>query len=370
MPDLRIETWAAVLAGYSTDVQPGETVAITGGVAAEPLLRAISRAVLARGAHPVLLPTFSDATADLLAHASDEQLHFISPMERFVRAEADVMIAVSAGTNTKNLSGVDPARQAVWNRARTTLMETSMRRAASGERRWSSTLYPTPAYAQDAAMATDDFADFVFAACKLNDPDPIAAWRRVSAEQARLIDRLAGKAEIHILGPDTDLTLSVAGRIWINSDGHRNFPSGEIFTGPVEDSATGQIRFTYPIIAGGREVADVRLRFEAGVVVEATAAQNEEYLLATLDTDPGARRLGEFAFGTNTDITRFTKNILLDEKMGGTIHMALGAGYPDSGSQNRSAIHWDLICDLRPASGGGRVDVDGAPFLQDGRYLV
>ena len=369
MPDPRLHTWAEVLVGYSTAVQPGETVAISGGVAAEPLLGAIHRAVLAAGAHPVLLPGFPELAADLLARGSDEQLAYVSPLERFVRAEADVAIAVAAATNTRALSGVDPARQTRWARARADLTEVSMRRAASGERRWSSTLYPTAAYAQDAEMATDDFAEFLFTTCKLNDRDPVAAWRRLSAEQARLIDRLAGARRIRVVGPDTDLTLSVAGRSWVNSDGRRNFPSGEVFTGPVEDSATGHVRFSYPAIAGGREMADVRLRFEHGLVVDAAAAQNEPYLLATLDTDPGARRLGEFAFGTNFDVTRFTKNILFDEKIGGTIHMALGAGYPDTGSRNTSAIHWDLICDLRPPA-GGRVEVDGVPFLEDGRFLV
>ena len=369
MPDRRIGTWARVLVDYSTEVQAGETVAISGGVAAEPLLRALYREVLARGAHPVLLPAFPELQADLLAAGSDEQLRYVSPLERFVRAEANVAIAVAAATNTKAFSGVEPSRQTIWNRARAELTEVSMRRAATGERRWSSTIFPTAAYAQDAEMATDDFAEFLFAACKLNDPDPVAAWRRVSTQQQRMIDRLARAREIRVVGPETDLTLSVANRTWINSDGRRNFPSGEVFTGPVEDSAHGCVRFSYPAIAGGREVANVRLRFERGVVVEASAGQNEAYLLATLDTDPGARRLGEFAFGTNTDVTRFTKNVLLDEKMGGTIHLALGAGYPDSGSVNRSAVHWDLICDLRPGSGGGRVDVDGVPFLPHGRFV-
>ena len=367
MTDPRIRSWAEVLVGYSTEVRPGETVAITGGIAAEPLLRAVYRAVLGRGGHPVLLPSFTEEQADLLARATDEQLAYVSPVERFAREQADVSIHVSASTNTKSLSAIDPSRQALWARARGELTAASMRRAATGERRWSSTLYPTDTYAQDAEMATADFAEFVLRACKLDQPDPVAAWRQVSAEQERLIDRLAGKREIHVVGPDTDLTLSVAGRTWINSDGRRNFPSGEIFTGPLEDSAEGHVRFTYPAIAGGREIADVRLRFERGVIVEARASHNEDYLRRTLETDPGARRLGEFAFGTNFGITRFTKNVLLDEKIGGTVHVALGAGYPDSGSRNRSGIHWDLICDLRQ---GGQVDVDGEPFLRDGRYVV
>jgi aminopeptidase len=365
--DPRLATWARALAGYSVEVKPGQTVTIAGGVAAAPLLRALYREVLGRGAHPILLPTLPDAAADLLALGSDAQLARISPVERFVREQADVTIQVLAETNTKTMSAVDPARQSVYQQARTELFQTFMRRAAEGQLDWTLTLYPTDAYAQDAGMATDEFAEFVYRACKLDAPDPAAAWRETAAEQQRLIDWLADKREIRLTGPDIDLTVNVAGRTWINSDGRRNFPSGEIFTGPIETSATGQVRFSFPVVVAGREVADVRLRFEEGKVVEASAAQNEEFLLRQLDTDAGARYLGEFAFGTNFGITRFTKNILFDEKIGGTVHMAVGSGYPETGSTNQSAVHWDLICDLRA---GGQVDVDGQPFLRDGHYVV
>ncbi|MFL5758309.1 MAG: aminopeptidase [Thermomicrobiales bacterium] len=367
MGDPRMETWARVLVDYSTGVQPGETVAILGDVAGEPLLRAIYREVVKRGGFPVLLPSFDELDADLLTLGNDDQLRYLSPAERFARESADVMIFVNAETNTKGNSAVDPSRQRVFQQARAGLRQTSMERAAKGELRWSSTLYPTPAYAQDAEMSTADFTEFMLAACKLHAPDPAAAWRELAVEQQLLIDWLTDKSEIHLADPETDLTLAVKGRTWINSDGHRNFPSGEIFTGPIEDSANGHIAFTYPVVTGGREVEGIRLRFENGKIVDASAVKNEEYLLSSLDTDPGARYLGEFAFGTNFDITRFTRQILLDEKIGGTVHMALGAGYPDSGSLNRSAIHWDMICDLRQ---GGRVEVDGAPFLVDGAFMV
>jgi aminopeptidase len=365
--DSRIETWASVLTGYSVEVKPGQTVAISGGTAAAPLLRALHRQVLARGGFPVLLPTLPGADLDLFNGGSDEQLEFVSPVERFVREQADVVIRVAAETNTKSLSAVDPARQALFQRARADLSQTFMRRAAADELQWTLTLYPTDAYAQDADMATDEFAEFVYRACKLDAPDPVAAWDQLRTEQQRLIDWLATKRYVRIVGLDTDLSLAIADRTWINSDGHRNFPSGEIFTGPIEDSAVGNVRFSYPVVTAGREIEDVRLRFEDGKVVHASAKRNEDYLRRMLDTDHGARFLGEFAFGTNFDITRFTKNILFDEKIGGTIHMALGAGYPDTGSRNTSAIHWDLICDLRQ---GGRVEVDGEPFLIDGKFVV
>jgi aminopeptidase len=362
-----MERWARVLTGYCVEVKPGDAVAIVGGTAAEPLLREIYRAVVASGGHPVLVPSFSGLQDQLVAAGDDEQLRFLSPIERFIRLEADAVITVLAETNTRSASGLDPARQTMFTRARSRLRQVFGERAAKGEMKWSLTLYPTDAYAQDADLSTGDFADFIFSACKLDQPDPVAAWQELRDEQARLIDWLTPKDEIHVLGPETDLRISVKGRHWVNSDGHRNFPSGEIFTGPVETSVNGVIRYSFPVVTNGREIADIRLRFEDGKVVEASAAKNEEYLLQTLDADPGARFLGEFAFGTNYGITRFTRNILLDEKIGGTIHMALGNGYPETGSTVKSAIHWDLICDLRQ---GGTVTVDGEPFLVDGKFLV
>lgn len=365
MPDPRLTKWANVLVGYSTAVGPGDTVAITGPHAAEALMGEIGKAVLRRGGHPVYLPLVAEAQGDLLELGNDDQIDYISPLERFARTEADVAITIVAATNTRQRSSIDPERQSRWMKSRAGLRATFLDRAAAGTLRWALTLFPTPAHAQDAGMGTDEFAELIYAACKLNDPDPAAAWRQLSARQARLVDHLRTKSDIRVIGPDTDLRLSVAGRTWFNSDGRRNFPSGEVFTGPVEDSAEGYIRFSYPVVTDGREIADVRLRFAGGEVVEATAARNEEYLHRILDTDVGSRRLGEFAFGTNYDLTRFTKNILLDEKIGGTVHMAVGSGYPDTGSVNRSAVHWDLICDVRQ---GGRVEVDGELFLVDGRY--
>jgi aminopeptidase len=212
-----------------------------------------------------------------------------------------------------------------------------------------------------------DFEDFVYSACLADQPDPVASWTKLKERQQAMIDWLAGKREVRIVGPDTDLTLGIAGRPFINCWGDNNMPDGEIFTSPEETKVNGRVRFSYPAITHGREVEDVRLWFEDGRVVQATAAKNEAFLAATLDTDPGARRLGEFAFGTNTGIQRFIKNTLFDEKIGGTVHMALGAGYPESGSQNDSAIHWDMVCDLRS---GGEVFVDGDLFAKDGEILI
>jgi aminopeptidase len=362
-----MERWAKALVGFSAPVSPGDTVIISGQIAAEPLLRAVYREVILAGGNPIMSLNFSGLAADLYRHGNDEQLKFISPLDHFAIEQADCRIVIMADTNTRNLAGIDPSRQQIQQLARKPLMETMMRRDSTGELKWTLTLYPTDAFAQDADMSTEDFSDFVFRACKLDRDDPVAAWNKQAEVQQRLIEWLTGKNEVRITGPDTDLTLSVAGRRWENADGTKNFPDGEVFTGPVESSANGTIRFSFPVIAGGREISDVRLKFVDGKAVEASAAKGEDYLLAALDTDEGARYLGELAFGTNYGCDRFIRNILFDEKIGGTIHMALGAGYPITGNTNQSAIHWDMIADIR---NGGRVEVDGEPFLVDGEYVL
>ena len=367
MTDPRIEKWADVLTGYCVDVQPGQTVAISGGVAAEPLLRAIYAKVVERGGYPVVSVDFSGMSSTLIGQGNDDQLGFITPFERFDRTEADCSIRVMAETNTRSASGVDPSRSAAYLKVRSELRKIGMQRAGKGEYKWSLTLFPTDAYAQDAEMRTDDYTDFIMDACKLNEPDPVAAWVAMRDVQAGIVDWLTPRKELRLIAPGTDFRCEIAGRTWVNSDGKRNFPSGEVFTGPVEDSAEGEVRFSFPVVTQGREISDVWLRFQAGKVVDASAAKNEDFLIQNLDSDAGARRLGEIAVGTNFGISKFTGQILLDEKIGGTAHMALGAGYPETGSTNISAIHWDLICDLRQ---GGRIEVDGEPLLVDGRFVI
>jgi aminopeptidase len=367
MPNLQMQQWAKALAGFSAEVKAGQTVAIQGGTASEPLLRALYREVVDRGGYPVMLPIFTGLNAELLIHGSDEQLQYLTPIERFVREEADVAIQVIADTNTRSLAGVDPSRQAVWQRARSGLFKTFMEREGKGEVEWTLTLYPTDGQAQDAEMSTADYADFVFRACKLHEANPVAAWKSQAKEQQRLIDWLSDKSELHLIGPGTDLRLCTKGRRWINADGRKNFPDGEVFTAPVEDSANGHITYSFPAIYAGREVTGIRLEFENGKVVNASAEKGEDLLLQQLDIDEGARYLGEFAFGTNFDISQFTRQILFDEKIGGTVHLAVGETYRETGGTNTSAVHWDMICDLRD---GGRVEVDGQPFLVDGKFVV
>lgn len=367
MIDSRIEKWAELLTGYCVDVRPGTTVAIGGGVAAEPLLRAIYATVVSRGGHPVLVPTFGGLDATLIDRGNDDQRAFIGPFEHFDRAQADRSIRVLAETNTRSATSVDPARSADFLEARSALRRIGMERAGSGAYNWSLTLYPTDAYAQDAEMSTDEYTEFIMDACKLNEPDPVAAWVAMRDFQAGIIDWLAPRRELRLIAPGTDFRCAIEGRRWINSDGKRNFPSGEVFTGPIEESAEGEVRCSFPVVTQGRQISDIRLVFESGQVVDASATKNEAFLIENLESDEGARRLGEIAVGTNFGITKFTGQILLDEKIGGTAHMALGAGYPETGSTNRSAIHWDLICDLRQ---DGRIEVDGEPLLVNGRFVI
>ncbi len=367
MADRRIDVLSRILVEYSLDVRPGQLVVIAGSPLATPLIREVYRQVVLHGGNPVVQVAIPGLSEIYYRNASDDQLRFIRPDERVMPEMADAALSILSDANTKSLSGVDPSRQQLARQARTDLTKTYLERSAEGKLRWCVTLFPTDAYAQDAEMSLADYEEFVYSAGLLDAEDPVEEWRKVSREQQRLVDWLSDKRSIHVTAPGTDLTLEVGGRKFINADGMYNFPDGEIFTGPVESSVNGHVRFTFPSSVAGREVEDIRLWFENGKVVKATAAKNEEYLLRTLDTDEGARYLGEFAFGTNRGIRKFTSNILFDEKIGGTMHLAVGASYPETGGTNQSAIHWDMICDLRQES---EVRVDGQLFMKDGEFTV
>ena len=367
MSDPRVKKLAALLVNYSVGVQPGEQVLITGSTAALPLITETLRAVLRAGGLPQMFVQDDEWTEIMLKEGSDEQLSYVPAPRKLVMETVDCLISLRAAENTRALSNVDPTRQQLAQLAQRELMNTYMQRAAAGELRWVGTLFPTQAHAQDADMSLSEYEDFVYEACFVDCEDPIAEWQRVHDMQARLIQWLEGKDRVVVKGPSVDLTLSIAGRTFINADGRRNMPSGEIFTGPVEESVNGWVRFSYPSIVAGREVEGIVLRFQDGKIVEATAEKNEEYLHRVLDTDPGARYLGEFAIGTNDGIQRFTKSILFDEKIGGTIHMAVGKGYPESGSKNDSAVHWDMICEMR---NGGKIWVDDELFYDSGVFKI
>jgi aminopeptidase len=358
---------ARVLVNYSLGIKKGDRLAITSGIQAAPLVREIVREAIHAGAYPETFVNLPGVQEILLKEGSDEQLSYIPAAQRMIFEEYEAMVQIFSQENTKELSGVNPARMAIVQQARHDLSHTYMQRAANGSLHWNITMFPTQAHAQDAEMSLSDFEDFIYRACFLDDEDPVARWQALSQQQELLINWLKGKRTVHLLGPDTDLTFSVEGRIFINDDGHYNLPGGEFFTGPVEDSANGVIRYSFPASFGGRSVEDVRLRFENGRVVEATAAQGQDYLDKMLALDEGARRIGEFAFGNNRNVDRCTKNVLFDEKMGGTVHLALGASIPQTLGVNQSALHWDMVCDLRQ---GSEIRVDGELFSKDGQFVV
>ncbi|MCB9138718.1 MAG: aminopeptidase [Caldilineaceae bacterium] len=367
MPDPRAVKLADILVNYSVSVQPGDWVLISANVDAMPVTEEVIRAVAKAGGRPTINLRSGDLEAAWAQTADEEQLAWTSPADELIANQVDVRIVLLAPGNTRTLSGMDSARQRLYNNARNKFLQTIIERTARGEHRWVGANVPCQALAQEADMSLREYEDFVYGATFADQDDPIQRWLDLHAEQQRIIDWLAGKSEIAVRGPNVDLTLSVAGRTWINSDGKRNMPSGEIFTGPVEDSANGWVRYSYPAISHGREVSDIELRFADGKVVDAKAGKNEEYLISQLDTDAGSRYLGEFAIGTNYGIQRFTKSILFDEKIGGTFHMAVGTGYPETGSKNVSQIHWDMICDMRDDS---EISVDGEVFYRNGKFLV
>jgi aminopeptidase len=355
-----------VLVDYSTGVRPGDIVLLSGPPLGAPLIRSLFRKVLAAGGHPHLRVRLDGEAEALLKSGRDDQLEWVNPATVEDVERADVRIAVEADANTRSLSGVDPVRQARYALAREGVRDRYLERAAAGELRWVVTLFPTRAAAQDAEMSLAQYEDFVYRAGWLDRADPVGEWERLGGSLRHVADWLGGRSEIRVVAEGTDLTVNVAGRTWIPCDGKENFPDGEVFTGPVESSVEGSVRFSYPANFAGRIVKDVELRFSGGEVVTSGASEGEELLHEMLAMDDGARRVGEFAFGMNDAVQEFTGHTLFDEKIGGTMHLALGKSYPESGGVNQSALHWDLVCDLRA---GGEVYADGELVYRDGRFL-
>ncbi|GAB5602940.1 aminopeptidase [Thermus sp. FJN-A] len=352
------ERLAELLAVYCLEAGPGETVLVEAETPALPLLPPLKRALLRRGAYPLIRLGYPGEAGDFLRHAG-RWLEEIPEVEVALYQKADKFLRVLSAENPLEAASLDPGLSLRHQRAWRPLTELRL------GKRWALTLYPTVGYAVGAGMGTEEFKAYLEKAFFLDREDPVGAWRALSRFQEALIARLSSGKELRLLAPGTDLRLSVAGRRWINSDGRRNMPSGEVFTGPVEDSAEGEVRFNLPAFVGGRRVEGVYLRFSRGEVVEARAEVGEPYLASALATDPGARRLGEVGLGTNFGLTRPTGLILLDEKMGGTVHLALGRSYPETGAKNESALHWDLVLSLEE----GALLLDGSPLVERGRFV-
>jgi aminopeptidase len=365
--DPRVDRLADLIVGYSLELREGDVLRIDGLDPAIPLALALYRSALAAGAHPYTNLSPDGVLEQLLTVGSEEQLVYISPIEWKEMDTIDALVTIWSEANTRSLSRADPVRHSRHIAARRQLSKRRWERIARDELAWCGTLHPTAAHAQDADMSLAEYEDFVFAACHVDKEDPANHWRSVARRLGERATALAAVQELRVVGPDTDLTLGVGGRTWLAAEGRSNMPDGEVFTSPVETQTEGEIRFAFPATFEGREIDDVRLRFESGRVAAASAARGEGYLSSLLDIDAGARVAGEIAFGLNYEIDRFTRNILFDEKIGGTIHLALGAGFAQAGGKNTSGLHLDLICDLREE---GEVYADGELVWRAGAFLA
>ena len=365
MADARVEKLAQILVDHSAEIKPGDRVAIEATTAAQPLVRALYITILERGGYPHLLLDLPDQEELLFAHAKDEQLDAVPTFRKLAYDTFESRIRIASAGNPRALSNVEPARQQRRQKAAASILETQMRRGADRSFKWVSTLYPTEGYAKEAGMSLGDFEDFVYRACHADQADPVAFWNEVERKQKKIVERIEGHDQVVLRGPNVDLTLSIKERKFLNAAGKSNMPDGEVFSAPVEDSVNGFVHFTYPAIYSGVLVEDVELTFNNGKVTKAHAEKNEAFLMEMLDSDPGARYLGEFAIGTNYEIDRFSHNILFDEKLGGTFHMALGAGYPETGAKNKSVIHWDMICGMQKDA---EIILDGEVIYRNGKF--
>ncbi len=366
MPDPRISTLARILIQYSLEIKPGQMLQIRTHPLAEELTLAAYKEAIKAGANVFIQNSVPGVDELFYKHASDTQLEFVSPIRKLVAETFDASLNLWSEHNTRELSAIQPEKLARFSKAGAGITKTFYSRAARGELHWCLTAFPSQAMAQEADMSLADYREFIFGAGMLNDRDPLAYWRKEGESQRKLVDWLKGRDQVVLKGSSVDLKLSIKDRTFIPCNGKNNFPDGEIFTGPVEDSVNGWIRFKYPAIEYGQEVTDIELWFENGRVVKEKASKNQELLTSMLNTDAGSRTLGEFGIGTNYGITRFTKNMLFDEKMGGTIHLAVGSGYPESGSKNDSGIHWDMLCDMNDAE----IHVDRELFYQKGKIAI
>jgi aminopeptidase len=367
MSDLRLTKTAGIVLQYSTAIKAGDWVLIKANMAARPLVEEVCRQIWSMGAR-ISLQWESDALTEIFINtAKGEVLSWLSPADQLLFEQVNIILYLDASDNPRGLSGIKPDRMGLFQTPTGRLRQIRNQRVQSDDLRWLYTQYPTQAYAQEAGMELSAYQDFAYRAIFAEQPDPVATWQALQQRQQRWVNWLADRHEVSLRGEHIDLQLSISGRKFINGSGQNNLPDGELFTGPVESSANGWVRFSYPAIYHGRSVEGIELRFENGEVTDAHAQRDDAYLQAMLDIDAGARYLGEFAIGTNYAIRDFSRNILYDEKIGGTIHLALGNGYPETGSVNRSLIHWDLICDMRQQA---EIIVDGELLFRDGEFQI
>lgn len=367
MADPRMESFARILVDYCTRIVPGDRVYIETSTEALPMLQEVYKQVLQRGGHPYLQMEFPEQRELYFEYMPYEPAAHLNELEAYAYERFEARIRLWSEANTKALTHADSKKQSAWAEGNSSILKSQFDRGATGAFKWVTTLYPTRGYASQAGMGFIEYGDFVYKAVHALEKDPVAYWKQIKEQQEKYINALKGHDRVQLRGPNVDLSLSIKERTFVNSYGLHNMPDGEIYTGPVENSLNGWVRYSYPAVHMGVVVEGAELQFKDGKVVKATARIQEDYLNQMINTDAGASYVGEFAIGLNKDIDRFTGHILFDEKIGGSFHMALGAGYPETGSKNHSAIHWDMICDLRQDS---EITVDGELFYKNGEFVI
>jgi aminopeptidase len=361
-----LEKYAKLLVNYSLKLKEGDKLLIISSYLAEPLIKEVYKEALKAGAHPEMRIKINGTEKIFYDCSSDEQLKYISPVSELITNEYDSFVNILAPFNMKELQSVDPAKKQMVSIAGTEIHETFLNRAGSGDLRWNLCVFPTDAAAQESGFSLAEYEEFVYSACLLHEDDPTASWQKVEADQQRIVDHLNSKTHIQFKAADIDISFTTEGRTWINSCGTNNMPSGEVFVAPVDDSVNGHVRFSYPGFYQGQEIEDIRLEVKDGEVIKWSAAKGKD-LLDKLFEIEGARRFGEAAIGTNHGITKFTKNMLFDEKIGGTIHMAVGSAYPEGGGKNKSSIHWDMLADMTK---DGQILADNKLIYENGRFTI
>jgi len=365
--DNRIKKHAEVLIKYSLDIKKGEKIIIVGDVVTLPLIKESFRLAVELGALPQVIINSEELKEILLKGGSDKQIKYVPDSVKKAFETVDVVLSFFGGTNTRMFSNVAPEKLKLSAQGSSEITKIFFERVAKKELKWCGTMFPNQANAQEANMSISEYEDFVYEAGYLDSKDPIAEWKGIEKKQEYICKTLNGKKHLRIVSRDTDLKMSIEDRKWVNCCGRVNFPDGEVFTGPVEDSVEGYVRFSFPGIYGGREIEDIQLTFERGKVIKAAAAKGQDLLEQLLETDKGARYVGEIAVGTNYNIEKFTRHMLFDEKIGGTVHLAIGRSIPESLGKNQSAIHWDMLCDMKK---GGEIYADGELVYEDGKFLI
>lgn len=366
MKDLRLIKLADLLVNYSTKVKKGDFVFIECNTVAEPFMVEVAKAAIKAGAHVETLLDSEGVSNVKLKYSTEEQLKQENFIMKNVLDKADVWITAWANKNTKNNCNISPDKIKYSLKGEESWRKIYSERTGNGSLRWVGTQYPTDADAQEASMNLDEYEDFVYGAGLLDKEDPIKEWKRISKEQEVWVKYLNTKKVLHFISEGTDITVDVEGRKWINCDGRENFPDGEIFTSPVENGINGHITFSFPGIYMGKDIEGIRLEVKDGKVIKAEADKGQELLNSLINIDDGACHFGEVAIGTNYGIKKFTRNMLFDEKIGGTIHMALGDSMPEAGGKNKSIIHWDMLCDMRK---NGKIYADGELFYENGKFI-